>query len=367
VIDRQISELKLDPTNPRHHDRSQVRQLARSIETFGFNVPVLIGSRDNVIAGHARVLAADELGLKEVPTIRLEHLSEAQARAFMIADNRLTEMSVWNDRLLAEQLKELSELNLNFNLEATGFEMAEIDMRIAGLDDPAGGDDPADALPPSDGPVVTQLGDLWLLGPHRLYCGNALNEGAFEVLMGPQKAAMVFTDPPYNVPIEGHASGLGAIHHREFAMASGEMNEAEYVAFLARSCQLHARHSHAGSIHFTCIDWRHTRELLTAATPIYAELKNICVWVKHNAGMGSLYRSQHELVFVFKHGTAPHRNNIRLGKHGRNRSNVWHYPGANSFGRNGKEGSLLGLHPTVKPVALVADAIMDCSARGDGS
>jgi DNA modification methylase len=176
---------------------------------------------------------------------------------------------------------------------------------------------------------------------------------------------MVFTDPPYNVPIHGHASGLGAIHHREFAMASGEMNEAEFVSFLALTCALLVCHSVDGSIHFVCTDWRHAGNLIVAGAASYSELKNICVWTKHNAGMGSFYRSQHEFIFVFKAGRGTHQNNIQLGQYGRHRSNVWSYPGANSFSRATDEGHLLALHPTVKPVRLVADAILDCSTRGD--
>jgi DNA modification methylase len=285
----------------------------------------------------------------------------------MIADNRLTENSVWDDRLLAEQLKDLAVLDLDFSLEATGFEMGEIDLRIESLTSEAEEeDDPADAIPAATNvPAVSRAGDLWVLGQHRVFCGSALDESSYETLMGKKKAAMVFTDPPYNVPIEGNVSGLGAIHHREFAMASGEMNEAEFTGFLLRSCSLLASHSASGSIHFICMDWRHMAEVLSAGRQAYTELKNLCVWAKDNAGMGSFYRSQHELVFVFKSGAEHHRNNIQLGQFGRNRSNVWRYPGANSFSRSGDEGNLLALHPTVKPVALVADAIMDCSARGD--
>jgi DNA modification methylase len=319
-----------------------------------------------VIAGHGRVLACAELGLTEVPTVRLEHLSEAQTRAFMIADNRLTENSEWDERLLAEQLKELSTLELDFSLEATGFEMGEIDLRIEGLTPEPERDDPADALPEvQTGPAVTRPGDLWLLGSHRAFCGSALEEGAYTALMQSETAAMVFTDPPYNVRIDGNVSGLGAIHHREFAMASGELSEAEFTAFLSRTCSLLARHSVEGSLHFICMDWRHTGELLAAGREAYTEWKNLCVWTKDNGGMGSLYRSQHELVFVFKHGHAGHRNNVQLGQFGRNRSNVWRYPGANSFARQTDEGNLLALHPTVKPVAMVADAILDCTARGE--
>ena len=285
----------------------------------------------------------------------------------MIAENRLSETSSWNDELLAEQLKELSLLDLDFSLEATGFEMAEIDLRIGDLNtDPDGANDTADTMPAETSlPEISQAGDLWLLRHHRLYCGSAVDPRALALLMDGEPGAMIFTDPPYNVRIDGHASGLGAIRHREFAMASGEMDSAQYTDFLTRACLLMARHSVDGSIHFVCNDWRHSGELLAAGHAVYSELKNICVWVKHNAGMGSFYRSQHEFVFVFKHGRAPHRNNIQLGRFGRARSNFWSYPGINSLGRGTDEGKLLELHPTVKPAALVADAILDCSARGD--
>ena len=284
----------------------------------------------------------------------------------MIADNRLTEIATWDDRLLAQQLKELSLLGLDFSLELTGFEMPEIDLRIAALDDPPEADDPADVLPEAAaGSPVSQIGDLWVLGRHRVFCGNALDPAAFAALMAAERAAMVFTDPPYNVPIDGHASGLGAIHHRPFPMASGEMDKTEFTVFLGQTFRNLAGFSIDGSLHYVCMDWRHLEELLAAGLGVYGELKNLCVWIKHNGGMGSFYRSQHELVFVFKLGCGSHRNNVQLGQFGRNRSNVWNYPGANSFARCSEEGNLLALHPTVKPVAMVADAIVDCSARGE--
>jgi DNA modification methylase len=367
IVYRAIDQLKPDPANPRLHSKKQIRQIANSIETFGFNVPVLVDAELNVIAGHGRLLAGRELGWSEVPTLCLDHLTPAQARAFAIADNRLTEIATWDDRLLAEQLKDLSLLGLDFSLEVTGFEVAEIDLRIASLDDmPEQDDDPADAVPEvSAEPPISQIGDLWLLGRHRVLCGNALDPEAFATLMGEERAAMVFTDPPYNVPIEGHASGLGAIHHRPFPMASGEMDKAAFTAFLGRACRNLATFSAGGSLHYVCMDWRHLDELLTAGGEAYGELKNVCVWIKDNPGMGSLYRSQHEFVFVFKQRGGSHRNNVQLGQFGRNRSNVWRYPGINSFARSTGEGNLLALHPTVKPVAMVADAILDCSARGE--
>ena len=367
IISRPRAELKPDPANPRQHSKKQIQQIAESIRAFGFNVPILVDRDGHVIAGHGRLLACRELGMDEVPTLCLEHLTPAQARAFRIADNKLTENATWDDRLLAEQLRDLSLSGLDFDIEVTGFEMGEIDLRIASLEEtPAAGSEPADILPEISAALpVSKIGDLWLLGRHRVLCGNALDPEAFTALMGQERATMVFTDPPYNVPIEGHASGLGTIHHRPFPMASGEMNEAEFTAFLSQACHSLAAFSTAGSLHYICMDWRHLQVLLVAGREAYGELKNVCVWVKDNAGMGSLYRSQHELVLVFKQRGGPHRNNIQLGQFGRNRSNVWRYPGANSFARGGAEGNLLALHPTVKPVAMVADAILDGSARGD--
>lgn len=367
VEQRPIAELRLDPRNPRTHGKRQIGQIARSIEAFGFLVPVLVDAQDQVIAGHGRVLACRQLGWTEIPTIRLDHLTPEQARAYAIADNRLTETSSWDDQLLAETLRDLSLVELDFDLEAIGFTMGEIDLRIESLTDPPKIEpDPDDASGPVVvRPAVTQPGDIWLLGRHRLLCGDALHPFDYAQLMTGKRAAMVFTDPPYNVPISGHVSGLGAIQHREFAMASGEMNPAEFTTFLSAALGHAAKHSRDGSIHFICMDWRHLVELLAAGKKVYSELKNICVWAKDNAGMGSLYRSQHELVLVFKSGRGTHRNNVELGRNGRHRSNVWRYPGVNSFGRSTEEGNLLALHPTVKPVGLVADAILDCSARGD--
>jgi DNA modification methylase len=367
IINRRIEDLKPDPANPRHHSKKQIQQIADSIRTFGFNVPILTDCDGKIVVGHGRWLGCRLLGITEVPTLCLDHLNPAQARAFMIADNKLTENATWDDRLLAQQFKDLSLLGLDFSLELTGFHMGEIDVRIASLEEiPDQADDPADGLPEfSTQPPVSKIGDLWMLGRHRLLCGSALDVAAFAALMGEERASAVITDPPYNVPIDGHASGLGAVYHRPFPMASGEMDRAEFTAFLAKALQNLAAFSVDGSLHYLFMDWRHVEELLAAGRDVYGELKNLCLWVKNNAGMGSLYRSQHELVFVFKHGRNGHRNNVQLGQFGRNRSNVWSYPRANSFGRCGEEGNLSALHPTVKPVAMIADAILDCSARGD--
>lgn len=367
VVSRQITELTLDPKNPRLHSRPQIRQIARSIEAFGFCVPVLLDRHHRVLAGHGRILACQELGWREVPTISLAHLTPTQARAFMIADNRLSEKSEWDERLLGEQLKGLAEVHLEFRLDVTGFEVGEIDLLIEGVS-PAttGADDPVDRIPDLPAtPPVSQLGDLWLLDRHRVSCGSALEEGAYHTLMAQTQAAMVFTDPPYNVPIEGHASGLGRVIHRDFVMASGELSEVEFMAFLTQACRLLSQASVDGALVYVCMDWRHLRELLAAGLAAALELKNLCVWDKETGGMGSFYRSQHELVLVFKSGTAAHQNHVQLGQYGRYRTNVWRYPGMHSFARAKDEGNLLALHPTVKPVALVADALLDASGRGD--
>jgi DNA modification methylase len=362
IVYRRIEDLVPDPANARVHQKSQISQLARSIKTFGFNIPIVVDAGLKVIAGHGRIAACRQLGWSEVPTICLDHLSEVEAQAFAIADNRLTELSSWDDALLGEQLKLLSELDLTFDLEVTGFTVPEIDLRIQDLETVAAAS--AEIVPPVEaGPAVTRSGDIWILGRHRICCGSALDADVYARLLGEGRAAVVLTDPPYNVLIDGHAGGLGRVRHREFAMASGEMDEAGFTGFLAQACNLMAKHSRDGALHFVCMDWRHAREMLAAGREVYSELKNLCVWVKNNAGMGSLYRSRHELALVFKHGRGRHRNNVELGKHGRNRCNVWEYPCARSFSRSGEEGNLAASHPTVKPVQLVADALLDCSER----
>ncbi len=362
---RSVDDLKLDPKNPRAHSPRHIRQIARSIVEFGFLVPILIDASGKVIAGHGRLLAARQLEWREVPTIQLHHLSEAQARAFMIADNRLTEISEWDDALLATQLRELAALDLDFSLEITGFDFGEIDLRIEQASLTDDDDDRANQiLELSRDSPVTQIGDVWILNEHRVLCASSLERNSYTTLMGKDRAEMVFIDPPYNVAIDGNVSGLGATRHREFAMASGEMSKEEFQQFLTKVFLLLVKHSTPHSLHYVCMDWRHTGEVVAAGEDMYDELINCCVWVKDNAGMGSFYRSQHEFIFVFKSQKGSHRNNVQLGQYGRNRTNVWNYPCANSFSRSGEEGRLLALHPTVKPAALVGDAIMDCTERG---
>ena len=347
--------------NPRTHSRKQIGQIADSIKRFGFNNAILIDRHGQVIAGHGRLEAAKLLGLEEVPTIRLEDLSEAEIRAYVIADNKLAENAGWDPEILALELQGLMELDLDFDLEITGFETAEIDILIEEIT--SVDEDPEDEVPPvDDGLTITRPADVWQIGPHRLICGDSLNPSVYEKLLGSERAQCIFTDPPYNVQIDGHVCGLGKVKHREFRMASGEMTEAEFTAFLERVFKNLAAVSVDCAIHFICIDWRHIGEVIAAAKPVYSELKNLCIWAKSNGGMGSLYRSQHELVFVYKVGKGRHINNVELGRYGRYRTNVWDYRGVNAFG--GGRDEALEMHPTMKPVALVADAILDCSRRG---
>jgi len=358
-----IMELKPDPSNPRKHGREQIRAIARSIAAFGFNAPILIDRNKQIVAGHGRYEAAKLNQCAEVPVVWLEHLSETQARAYMLADNKFTDRSSWDDAALAVHLKELSELVLDFDIEDIGFELPEIDFRIQSLDavDDA---DLADEFQLFPGFAVSRPSDLWLLGYHRLYCGSALETTAYDVLLDGAKAATVFTDPPYNVKIDGHACGSGAIKHREFAMASGEMTSQTFERFLGEALRLIGAYTDPGAVIYACMDWRHMAEMLAAGCTAHLDLLNLCVWVKSNGGMGSLYRSRHELIFVFRNGKEQHRNNVQLGRFGRNRTNVWNYAGANSFPRKG-QGSALDLHPTVKPIALVSDAILDTTKRND--
>jgi DNA modification methylase len=357
-----IRDLIPDPHNPRKHGRAQISAIAKSIEAFGFNAPILVDRDNKIVAGHGRYEAAKLLGIDKVPVILLDHLTPTQAKAYLLADNQLTDRSIWDDNKLAIHLKELSDLVLDFDIESIGFEPPEIDLRIQSLDPAL--EDADDRFELATGPVVSRTGDLWLLGSHRLYCGSALDATSYNALSDGEKAAAAITDPPYNVRIDGHVSGNGRTSHREFAMASGEMSEAEFSDFLLQTFQRISAYCRDGALIYSFMDWRHMSEILAAGRATSLDLLNLCVWAKTNGGMGSLYRSRHELVFVFKSGKDPHTNNVQLGRFGRNRSNVWHSPGANSFGRGGPRKQMES-HPTVKPIALVADAMLDCTQRND--
>jgi len=356
-----VRELRPYPTNARTHSKKQIKQIANSIAKFGFCNPVLVDDTKQIIAGHGRVEAAKLLGIDAVPTCQLSHLSDADKRAYILADNKLAEKAGWDKELLAIELQGLIELDID--IELTGFETAEIDTILEDARQANGDPDgPEDKMPDAPESAVSQPGDLWVLGKHHLLCADARDQAAYDRLLEGAKAEFVFTDPPYNVAIDGHVCGLGRVRHREFAMASGEMSEADFTAFLAAIFELLTENTLDGSIHEICMDWRHMSEMLGAGRKVYSELKNLCVWNKSNAGMGTFYRSKHELVFVWKSGAAAHINNFELGQHGRHRTNVWDYAGVNTM-RAGRMEEL-AMHPTVKPVALVADAIKDCSRRG---
>jgi DNA modification methylase len=357
---RAVADLKPYQRNARTHSRKQVKQIAAAIKEFGFTNPVLIDENDQIIAGHGRVAAAKLLGLAEVPTLQLSHLNPVQKRAYILADNKLAEKAGWDKEILAVELQGL--LDDGFEVVLTGFEVPEVDV-ILDMTAEAKSDRHGDDDIPAVGPTVSQPGDLWQLGNHRLLCGNALESGCYGTLLGSAKAALVITDPPYNVAINGHVGGKGQIQHRDFEMGCGEMTSSAFTTFLTTTFGHLAANSADGSIHYTFMDWRHMQEMLEAGQAVYSELKNLCVWNKTNGGMGSFYRSKHELVFVWKSGTGPHLNNFELGQHGRNRTNVWDYAGVNSF--RSERMDELQMHPTVKPVGLVADAIRDCSKRGD--
>lgn len=363
VIERDVASLKPYARNARTHSKRQIKQIAESIERFGFVNPVLVGDDGTIIAGHGRVDAARLLGLRAVPTLALSHLTEAEKRAYVIADNKLALNAGWDREILAIELQGL--IDLDFEVELTGFSLAEIDLVLdeAGEADPNLPDSAEDTFAVVSGPAVSRRGDVWIMGRHKLICGDARDKSDYALLLESEQVDMVFTDPPYNVSIDGNVCGLGTVRHREFAFASGEMSQMQFTRFLEDSLGPMASVMRDGAIAFVCMDWRHMEELLTARKSVFTELKNLVVWNKTNGGMGAFYRSKHELIFVFKQGTAPHTNSFGLGETGRYRTNVWDYAGISSISASRSEE--LAMHPTVKPVALIADAIRDCSKRGE--
>lgn len=344
--------------NSRAHSDAQISQVAASISSFGFINPIVIDHENVVVAGHARLIAAKRLSLEFVPTVRAGHLSEAEVRLYRIADNKLAENATWDEQALRLELEYLSEIDIDVSL--TGFELPEIDVLLSevNIDE----ERPSEVLPSPPGNPIVQEGDVFLLGHHRIICGDCRSPETMTRLMEGAKARAVVTDPPFNVRVNGHVL-TGVSRHSEFAMASGEMSPDEFTAFLDASFSQLREGSDDGSLHYIFMDWRHVREILRAGDQVYDDLLNVCVWAKTNAGMGSLYRSQHEFIFVFKHGKGPHLNNVQLGKFGRNRSNVWTYAGMNTFGKERDEA--LALHPTVKSTEMIADVIRDASNRGD--
>lgn len=357
VVNRPIGDLRPDPRNARTHSKKQIDQLCASIWEFGFTNPVLVDEQSVLIAGHGRLRAAKEMGLTEVPAIELAGLTEVQKKALRLADNKIALNAGWDTEILRLELADIGTLDVDFDLTLTGFASGEIDVALKAANDPDEEVIPAVPLEPN-----TRLGDIWLLGDHRIGCGDGRDVEFLRRIVGDgAKIDAAFMDPPYNVKINGHANAKG--RHREFAMASGEMSEAAFRTFLQETLRAAEAVSRTGAVHFICMDWRHLDDVSLVGRSIYGDLLNICVWNKSNAGMGSLYRSKHEMVFVYRVGDAPHANMVELGKHGRNRTNVWDYPSVNSMAGSRRED--LALHPTVKPVAMVADAYQDVTKRGD--
>jgi len=348
--------------NARSHSRKQLKLIADSIKRFGFTNPILISDDLEVVAGHGRLQAAKSLDMKLVPAVAIGSLSEADKRALIIADNRIAELAGWDRDMVAIEYQGLLDLEFE-DLEVTGFSLGEIDTILDEASEKTPiGPGPEDDVPSVVATPVTRRGDIWILGSHRLLCGDARSESDYARLLHDEIADLVLTDPPYNVRVDGNVSGLGNVRHQEFAMASGEMSEAEFTVFLSMFLGCAKAHSRDGAILFVFMDWRHLFELTCAGREQDLALKNLVVWAKDNAGMGTFYRSRHELVFVFKNGDASHINTFELGQHGRYRTNVWEYPGVNTF-RTGRLDEL-AMHPTVKPVAMLADAIRDVTKRG---
>ena len=357
------SALSPMPGAPREHPKSQIRALTKSFEAFGQVLPILIDAEMRIISGAAQWEVAKRLGMSEVMVIRVEYLSEPQIKALMVALNRLGDLSKWNELALSTILLDLHELDLDFDIEATGFHEIEIELRIEGIDDLTEPED--DRVLVGDGPTVTSLGDLWQLGDHRLLCADTLEEESWAALMGEDLAALVVTDSPFNVPIDGHVTGQGKFKHRSFQMAVGEMSSAEFTDFLRTSMEHAYRWSKPGSVHVWAMDWRHANEITAAGQAVYERYLNMAVWVKDRPGMGSWLRSQHELFFIFGKGGAAIRNCVQLGRFGRNRSNVWFHPSASSVAKTSPEGNPLSWHPSVKPLELLADTLLDCTIKGE--
>jgi DNA modification methylase len=356
---RPTESIKPNPLNARTHPTRQVNQIEKSITTFDFTNPLLVDEEGVIIAGHGRLAAAKNLALPNVPVIVIKGLNRTQKRQLMLADNKIAENARWDRGKLAVRLQELVLEGSDITL--TGFEIAEADQLI--LDHVAGEEDPLDHFPlPRPSKVITIRGDVWQLGPHRVVCGDVRSSADVDMLCGSFDCAMLHTDPPYNLKLAGLV-GRGKRKHEEFAMASGEMSDAEFADFLRAFLEQAARHSKDGSLHFIFMDWRHIDTLLQVGRSVYQQFVNLVVWVKTNSGQGSFYRSQHELIVVFRAGTGAHLNNIELGRFGRNRSNVWQFAGVNSFGKGRLD--LLAAHPTSKPVGLLIEAIKDCTKRGD--
>lgn len=359
------------PRRVRRASEKQIRGVLQSIQAYGFRIPILVRTKPDgigyeVIDGHARLEAARRLEAETLLCIIVDDLSDVQIRRMRLSLNKLQETGEWDPEILKIEIEEI--IAIDGDLEIPGFEMPELEALVFDESDVAEPDaaDADDLAELAAQPAVTQLGDRWILGDHRIFCGSALDGAALAGLLEDRLEGRmldaVFTDPPYNVKVNGHVrEAKGGF--REFAQASGEMSREEFVAFLTQSLGNAAAGLKPGGVMFTCMDWRHVGELQTALEALGLRLLNICVWVKDAPGMGSLYRSQHELVFVTRKDGASHQNNIQLGTYGRNRSNVWHYAGATGGRRDGDDD--FTVHPTVKPLRMVRDALLDVTGQGD--
>lgn len=345
-----IGSINLPPKNLRKNQQKQVLRLMESVREFGQVAPILVDEDLNLIDGQMLLEALSELDASEINCCIINHLTEDQLRLPRIALNTIQTKAEWDPLELGVELIELDALD--FDLTITGLEVAELDSLMLMSTEPAEED-----VPEAPDCPVTKPGDLWRLGAHRLYCGNALDEEAYASVLDGKTVQLVFTDPPYNLKIKNNVSGLGKVKHDDFAMGVGEMSADEFSEFLSSALSLCRDHSGKGSVFYVCMDWRQIHNLQRAAQKSGLHHINTCVWDKGNGGMGALYRSRHELVPVFCTDPVPAVNNIQLGKFGRNRTNVWQYPGANSKGSSANDA--LHLHATPKPIELVADAILD--------
>jgi DNA modification methylase len=351
-----VGLLKAYTRKLRKNDAAHVREIANSISALGFNVPLLIGKDNVVIDGDSRLAAAKLLGLSSVPCIRVDHLNETEQRLLRLAVNRLAEKGVWDVGELKAEFDEL--IIADAPIDISGFGSDEIDQIVIGTNED--GREIGDLAPLPGAAAVTQLGDIIRLGSHYVICGDATDPAVVRRLMRTDVVRMVFTDQPFNVAIGGHVTKG---EHREFVMASGEMMDAQFLEFNQKWMDAVLPSLVDGGILGTFIDWRGLPIAHAAATALGLTPLNLVVWAKTNAGMGSLYRSQHELLPLFKKGAASHVNNISLGKRGRHRTNLWTYPGASSFGSHARKG--LQDHPTVKPTAMLEDALIDLTNRGE--
>ena len=354
---RRRKHLRPFPNNPRQHPEAQIHSLMKVLARV-WTIPILIDETGTILCGHARYEAARRLGMDKVPTITINGLSGAEKQSIVIADNRLPEKAAWDSDLLREHFQDL--ISLDVDVELTGFSTGEIDLILDGETKLDTGENEQEWNSTESGPAVSKLNDEWQCGRHRMLCADAQVRDSYVRLLQGQLAQMVVTDPPYNLQINS-VVGRGKTRHREFVKASGELSESEFVEFLAGFIKHIISVARDGAIHFVFMDWRHLPELLSAALSQYSEWKNLLVWNKANAGQGSFYRSKHELIAVFKSGGGRPINNFGLGGQGRYRSNVIDCPSVNSLHLARRAD--LQLHPTVKPIALIADLIRDCSRR----